>query len=94
MILPKTFSSAAEYNRYFALPCAGVGLKGNDAYRYFEDSIGTISDFDRRDHLYEMPYGVLVQEGFPTQITVDFSASGEGYAWNVLRVILPAIVSD
>ena len=68
-------------------------LKESDAYRHFEDSVGAICDFDRRDYLYEIPYGALVHEGFPNLITAGRSASGEGYAWDVLRVIPPAIVS-
>jgi hypothetical protein len=70
-----------------------VTLKEEDAYRHFDDSVGAICDFDRRDYLYEIPYGVLVREGFPNLITAGRSVSGEGYAWDVLRVIPPAIVS-
>ena len=68
-------------------------LKESDAYCHFDDSVGAICDFDRRDFLYEIPYGALVHEGFPNLITAGRSASGEGYAWDVLRVIPPAIVS-
>ena len=68
-------------------------LKEKDAYRHFEDSVGAICDFERRDYLYEIPYGALVHEGFPNLITAGRSASGEGYAWDILRVIPPAIVS-
>ena len=70
-----------------------VTLKESDAYRHFDDSVGAINDFDRRDFLYEIPYGTLVREGFPNLITAGRSASGEGYAWDVLRVIPPAIIS-
>jgi len=70
-----------------------VTLKESDTYRHFEDSVGAICDFDRRDFLYEIPYGTLVRDGFPNLITAGRSASGEGYAWDVLRVIPPAIVS-
>ena len=68
-------------------------LKESDAYRHFDDSVGAICDFERRDFLYEIPYGALVHEGFPNLITAGRSVSGEGYAWDVLRVIPPAIVS-
>ena len=34
-----------------------------------------------------------MHEGFPNLITAGRSASGEGYGWDVLRVIPPAIVS-
>ncbi|MBO5899913.1 MAG: FAD-dependent oxidoreductase [Lentisphaeria bacterium] len=68
-------------------------LKESDAYRHFDDSVGAICDFDRRDYLYEIPYGTMVRDGFPNLITAGRSVSGEGYAWDILRVIPPAIVS-
>lgn len=68
-------------------------LRETDTYRHFEDSVGAISDFDRRDYLYEIPYGSLVRSGFDNLITAGRTASGEGYAWDVLRVIPPAIIS-
>ncbi len=68
-------------------------LREEDAYRHFEDSIAAICDFDRRDYLYEVPYRTLVRTGFPNLITAGRCASGEGYAWDVLRVIPPAILT-
>ncbi len=68
-------------------------LQVEDAYRHFDDSIAAICDFDRRDFLYEVPYGTLVREGFDNVITAGRSAAGEGYAWDVLRVIPPAILT-
>lgn len=68
-------------------------LKETDTYRHFDDSVGAICDFDRRDYLYEIPFGTLVRDGFDNIITAGRSAAGEGYAWDVLRVIPPAIIS-
>ncbi len=68
-------------------------LKEADTYRHFDDSVGAICDFDRRDFLYEIPFGTLVRDGFGNIITAGRSAAGEGYAWDVLRVIPPAIIS-
>ena len=68
-------------------------LKESDVYRHFEDSVGAICDFDRRDCLYEIPYGTLVREDFCNIITAGRCAAGDGYAWDVLRVIPPAIIS-
>lgn len=64
-----------------------------DLYRHQPDSIGAICDFDRRDSLYEVPYGALVCEGFDNLITCGRSAAAEGWAWNVLRVIPPAVLT-
>ena len=68
-------------------------LQESDTYRHFEDSIGAICDFERRDFLYEMPYRILIRSGYDNLITAGRSASGEGYAWDVIRVIPPAIIT-
>jgi len=68
-------------------------LQVEDAYKHFDDSIAVINDFDRRDYLYEVPYRTLIRKGFPNLITAGRSASACGYAWDVLRVIPPAIIT-
>lgn len=72
---------------------ADYTLRQTDAYRHFDDSVGAICDFDRRDYLYEIPYSALVRTGWDNIITAGRSAAGDGYAWDVLRVIPPAILS-
>ena len=68
-------------------------LTMQDLYRHQETSIGAINDFDFRDRLYEVPYGALVRTGFDNLITCGRSAAGEGWAWDVLRVIPPAVLT-
>lgn len=68
-------------------------LTVGDKYKHFEDSIGAICDFENRDFLYEVPYRVLINTGFDNLITAGRTASAEGYAWDVLRVIPPAIIT-
>ncbi len=68
-------------------------LKESDAYRHFEDSVCAICDFDRRDFLYEVPYGTMVKDGYDNVLAVGRCAAAEGYAWDVLRVIPPAILT-
>lgn len=68
-------------------------LKPEDAYRHFEDSVCAICDFDRRDYLFEVPYRTMIRTGFDNIIAAGRCASGEGYAWDVLRVIPPAILT-
>ncbi len=68
-------------------------LQESDTYRHFDDSIGATCDFERRDFLYEMPYRILIRSGFDNLITAGRSAAGEGYAWDVIRVIPPAIIT-
>lgn len=64
-----------------------------DEYRHFEDSIGAICDFERRDYLYEVPYRCLYHREFDNLLTAGRIAAGEGYLWDVLRVIPPAILT-
>lgn len=68
-------------------------LQESDTYRHFADSVGAVNDFDRRDYLYEIPYRTMVRTGWDNLITAGRSAAGDGYAWDVLRVIPPAIIS-
>lgn len=68
-------------------------LKMEDLYRHQPDSIGAICDFDFRDRLFEVPYGTLVRQGFDNLLTCGRSASAEGWAWDVLRVIPPAVLT-
>ena len=65
----------------------------NDAYKHFEDSVSAICDFDRRDFLYEVPYRTMVKTGFDNIIAAGRCTSGEGYGWDVLRVIPVAIIT-
>lgn len=68
-------------------------LQESDAYRHFDDSVAAICDFDRRDYLFEVPRRTLVRGGWANLVTAGRSAAGEGYAWDVLRVIPPAILT-
>ena len=68
-------------------------LTEEDCYRHQAASIGTICDFERRDCLYEVPYGVLVRDGFDNLMTCGRSASASGWGWDVLRVIPPAVLT-
>lgn len=68
-------------------------LKTDDAYRHFDDSVCLINDFDRRDYLYEVPLRCLIAENVKNLLAVGRCASAEGYAWDVLRVIPPAILT-
>lgn len=68
-------------------------LTGSDAWKHCDTSIGTICDFERRDYLYEVPYGTLCKSGWDNIMTCGRSASASGWGWDVLRVIPPAILT-
>ena len=64
-----------------------------DVYKHFDDSIAAINDFEHRDYLYEVPLRALTRKDYPNIITAGRSASGEGYGWDLIRVIPPAIIT-
>lgn len=68
-------------------------LRVADCYHHFEDSVCAINDFDHRDYLYEVPLRALTKRGFDNILTAGRSASAVGYAWDVVRVIPPAILT-
>ena len=68
-------------------------LRANDAYTHFDDTVAVVCDFERRDFVYEVPLRTLTRRDYPNFITAGRSASSEGYAWDVLRVIPPAIAT-
>ncbi len=62
-------------------------------YRHEPDSICAINDFEHRCHLFEVPYGTICRRGWPNLLTAGRSASADGFGWDVLRVIPPAILT-
>ena len=68
-------------------------LTMDDLYRHQETSVGAICDFDNRDRLFEVPFGALVRHGFDNLITCGRCAAAEGWCWDVLRVIPPAVLT-
>lgn len=65
----------------------------NDAYKHFDDSICAVNDFEHRDHLFEVPLRSICRSDYPNVLTAGRSACGEGYGWDILRVIPPAILT-
>ncbi|MBQ7058459.1 MAG: FAD-dependent oxidoreductase [Firmicutes bacterium] len=68
-------------------------LHDGDMYHHSDESIGAICDFDNCDSLYEVPYGALVHSQFDNLMTCGRSAAGEGWGWDLLRVIPPAVLT-
>ncbi|MCL1795928.1 MAG: FAD-dependent oxidoreductase, partial [Clostridia bacterium] len=64
-----------------------------DKFRHFDDSISAVCDMDARDNVYEAPYRCLIRSGYDNIITAGRCVSADGYAWDVIRVIPPAIVT-
>ncbi len=68
-------------------------LKEEDKYKHFADSVCAINDFDRRDVLYEIPLRAICRKDYPNMLASGRSVSASGYAWDVTRVIPPAILT-
>ncbi|NLY97439.1 MAG: FAD-dependent oxidoreductase [Clostridiaceae bacterium] len=68
-------------------------LTEQDQYKHFDDSIGAICDFTKRDIVYEVPYRCLYNSKFSNLLTAGRSVSAAGWAWDVTRVIPPAILT-
>lgn len=68
-------------------------LKVSDVYKHFEDSVCAINDFEHRDYLWEVPLRTITRMDYPNMMTAGRSADGEGYGWDLLRVIPVAILT-
>ena len=68
-------------------------LTPRDVYKHFDDSISAMNDFEHRHFLYEIPYRVMIKKGFKNLIAAGRITSGDGYGWDLLRVIPPAIIT-
>lgn len=68
-------------------------FREEDAYRHYDDSIGAICDFTRRDLLFEVRYGTICRRDCPNVFGVGRIAAAEGFGWDILRVIPPAIIT-
>ncbi len=68
-------------------------LTTKDVYKHFDDSISAMNDFEHRHFLYEIPYRVMIKKGFDNLIAAGRITSGDGYGWDLLRVIPPAIIT-
>ncbi len=68
-------------------------LTTKDVYNHFEDSISAMNDFEHRHFLYEIPYRVMYKKGFNNLLAAGRITSGDGYGWDLLRVIPPAIIT-
>ncbi len=65
----------------------------DSVYKHAEDSICAVNDFEHRCHLFEVPFGTICRHDAPNLLTAGRSASAEGFGWDILRVIPPAILT-
>ena len=68
-------------------------LTVSDVYKHFDDSVAAICDMEYRDYIYELPYRCLYRSDYPNMLVAGRCVSADGYAWDVVRVIPPAIIT-
>ncbi|MBQ3860521.1 MAG: FAD-dependent oxidoreductase, partial [Clostridia bacterium] len=68
-------------------------LHEEDAYRHFSDALCTVNDFDHADFLYEVPRSAMTRRGFDNLTVCGRAVSADGFAWDIVRVIPPAILT-
>ncbi len=68
-------------------------LHEEDAYRHFPDALCTVNDFDHADFLYEVPRSAMTRRGFDNLTVCGRAVSADGFAWDIVRVIPPAILT-
>ena len=61
--------------------------------RHVADSIGLVADWRKPGHVWEIPYGTLVPTGVKGLLAAGRCISSDGDAWEVTRVIPPAVLT-
>ena len=62
-------------------------LDSSEQHKYFEDSIGMVSDWRKRGPVWEVPFGTLYSKEIKNLITAGRCTSVTDAMWDVMRVI-------
>ncbi len=62
-------------------------LDSSEQHKYFEDSIGMVSDWRKRGPVWEVPFGTLYSKEIKNLITAGRCTSVTEAMWDVMRVI-------
>ena len=62
-------------------------LDVSEMHKYFEDSIGMVSDWRKRGPVYEVPFGTLYSKKVKNLITAGRCISVTESMWDIMRVI-------
>jgi len=68
-------------------------LTEDDMHKHFEDSIGCACDWRKAGPIYEIPYRTLIDAKLPNVIAVGRIIASHGDAWEITRVIPPAVMT-
>lgn len=62
-------------------------LHNTEKHKFFEDSIGMVSDWRKRGPVYEVPFSTLYSKSVKNLITAGRCTSVTDSMWNIMRVI-------
>lgn len=62
-------------------------LSADEMHKYFEDSIGMVSDWRKRGPVYEVPFGTLYSRSVKNLIMAGRCTSVTDGMWDIMRVI-------
>ena len=62
-------------------------LATDEMHKYFEDSIGMVSDWRKRGPVYEVPFGTLYSKKIKNLIMAGRCTSVTDGMWDIMRVI-------
>lgn len=62
-------------------------LDTNEMHKYFEDSVGMVSDWKKRGPVYEVPFGTLYSKEVKNLICAGRCTSVTDAMWDIMRVI-------
>ena len=62
-------------------------ITANDSHKYFEDSVGMVSNWRKRGPIYEIPFRSLYSKDVKNLIVAGRCISTDDEIWDILRVI-------
>ena len=62
-------------------------LSDKEKHKYFEDSVGMVSDWKKRGPVYEVPFGTLYNSAVKNLICAGRCTSVNETMWDIMRVI-------
>lgn len=85
-LLPVTMASIPQI-RMTRRIAGAYTLNASEVHKYFEDSIGMVSDWRKRGPVYEVPFRTLYSPKVKNLITAGRCTSVTDAMWDVMRVI-------
>lgn len=85
-LVPVTIATTPQV-RMTRKPVGEYVLSDKEAHKYFEDSVGMVSNWKKRGPIYEVPFGVLYNSSVKNLIYAGRCVSVTETMWDIMRVI-------